>query len=64
MTIMETLEIDTLYTTDFWYDLFEGGYIRPEKLLANPTDVENVKNAIKILEDFQRSVIGKNIIIG
>ncbi len=38
---------------DFWYDLFEGGYIKPEDILQDQKDVENVKLAIKTLASFK-----------
>lgn len=43
------------YTTEFWYDLMEGGYLNPEEILVSEEDVEEVKNAIKILKDFYDS---------
>ena len=46
----------TLITDDFWYDLFDGGYIKPEKLLDNQEDIDSVEEAISILEDFRESL--------
>ncbi len=46
----------TLITDDFWYDLFDGGYIKPEKLLDNQEDIDSVEEAISILEDFRASL--------
>ena len=42
-----------LWTDDFWYDLFEGGYIDPRKVLADESQIEAVENAIKVLQDFR-----------
>lgn len=47
-----------LATGDFWYDLFDGGYIRPESLLENQSDINSVKFAISVLEDFRKSLEG------
>ncbi|HUS50611.1 MAG TPA: hypothetical protein VMZ91_10630 [Candidatus Paceibacterota bacterium] len=46
----------TLITDDFWYDLFDGGYIKPEKLLEDQVDIDSVEEAISILEDFRESL--------
>jgi len=43
------------YSDDFWYDLTSGGYLRPEEILENEDDIKKVKDAIFVLEDFQRS---------
>ena len=39
-------------TTDLYYDLFEGGYIKPETLLKDKNDIESVNNAIDIVKQF------------
>ena len=52
MKIKKGLEIST---GDFWYDLTKGGYIRPEEICKNPKDVKKVKQAIEIIEDFEKS---------
>lgn len=40
---------------DFWYDLTDGGYLKPKKILANPTHVREVEKAIEIVRKFQAS---------
>jgi hypothetical protein len=52
MKIKENCDITT---SDFWYDLTDGGYLKPEEILENEEDVEKVKNAIDVLMDFQSS---------
>lgn len=42
-------------TSDFWYDLSKGGYLSPEKILENKDDIEKVKAAIKVIEEFETS---------
>lgn len=37
-------------TDDFWYDLTDGGYIKPEYILEDPEEVEKIKNAIKLID--------------
>lgn len=45
----------TISSSDFWYDLTDGGYINPEEILVNKSDVDKVKNAIAVLKDFENS---------
>jgi hypothetical protein len=52
MKLKENLEMST---DDFFYDLFDGGYIDPEKILKNRSDIEEVENAIAIIKDFRDS---------
>jgi len=42
-------------TSDFWYDLTDGGYLEPKKICADPKDAERVLEAIKVVRDFQDS---------
>jgi hypothetical protein len=49
-------------TSDFWYDLTDGGYIKPEKLLKDKKDIEAVENALKVLNDFQKSAESQGIL--
>ncbi len=44
-----------LSTDDFWYDLTDGGYIKPEEMCKNIIDSIPILNAIKIIEEFKRS---------
>jgi len=39
-------------TSEFWYDLIEGGYIDPEKVLENEDDAKRVRFAIQVLTEF------------
>lgn len=48
-------------TDDFWYDLFDGGYIKPEKLLEKDDAIEVLK-AIKILLKFQETLEDNNLL--
>ena len=41
-------------TDDFWYDLSEG-YIKPEGMLEEQNDIDRVKQAISVIEEFYRS---------
>lgn len=49
-------------TGDFWYDLTDGGYIKPENLLENEADVLAVKKAIETLKEFLRSARDQDVL--
>jgi len=40
----------------FWYDITEGGYIKPEFLLANSAQLDMVRNAVAVLESFESAL--------
>lgn len=44
-------DIGELYTTDIYYDIFEG-YIKPEDVLVNDDDIVNIRHAINIVKSF------------
>lgn len=52
---MEFVKKAKISTDDFYYDLFDGGYIKPEKLLKSKDDMEKVKSAIAVIKDFKSS---------
>jgi hypothetical protein len=45
----------TASTSDFWYDLTSGGYLKLEYILENKEDVDRVKNAIEVIREFEQS---------
>jgi hypothetical protein len=47
---------------DFWYDLTDGGYIKPEKLLTNPDQIKLVKDAIALLKAYEDQAGGAGAI--
>ncbi len=52
MEIKTGLEIST---QDFWYDLTDGGYLKPERICESATVAVKVNKAIDLLMDFQQS---------
>ena len=40
-------------SSDFWYDLFEGGYIKPKNLLESLDDILAVERAKNLLMEFR-----------
>ena len=49
-------------TSDFWYDLTSGGYIKPEELLKDEEDVKLVKEAIKTILTFEQKALDAGVI--
>ena len=56
-------EENTIWTSDLYYDLFEGGYINPEDLLENEEDIDKVKQAILTINKFLDGAIDKELIV-
>lgn len=42
-------------TSDPWYDLAHGGYIKPDDLCEHSGDAEKVAAAVAVIEDFFQS---------
>lgn len=42
-------------TSDFWYDIAYGGYIKPRKILLLHDDAVKVEKAVEILKKFYSS---------
>ena len=50
MKIVQGLDITT---EEFYYDLFEGGYIKPEVFCKNQKDAKKIRKAMKVIEEFR-----------
>jgi hypothetical protein len=50
-----------IITSDFWYDLFEN-YIKLEKLLKEPEDIDEIQRAIETLKNFRDSADAQGIL--
>lgn len=50
MKIKEDLEIST---SEFWYDISKGGYIKPEEILVDPEMAKRVKDAVALVGAFE-----------
>ncbi len=42
-------------TSEFWYDLTKGGYLKPEEMCESKEDAEKVIKAIEIVEEFENA---------
>lgn len=46
------IEEGSLGGGDFWYDLFDGGYIRPEEIITDDNQVLKIEEAMHTLRSF------------
>ena len=53
--------VDTIYTSELYYDLFEGGYIKPENMLEKE-DADKVKEAMNTIKNFLNEASKNNLI--
>lgn len=51
-----------VWTDDFWYDLTDGGYIKPDEFIADKAQAKAVNDAIELLKSMQRQMENKNIL--
>lgn len=52
---MKWKENAEIVTSDFWYDITDGGYINPSELLEDEEEIAEVEKAIEVLRKFKRS---------
>ena len=50
-------------TSDFWYDLVLGGYIKPEEMLSDPEQVKEIEKAVNVLSSFERAAKDAELIV-
>ena len=58
---MKFKEGSEIATADFWYDLTDGGYIKPAELLEDVSDAKKVTEAIAVLQQFERSAVDQDV---
>lgn len=46
----------------FWYDIADGGYIKPEEVLADKTELVEVQRAVKTLKSFERALMANDLL--
>ena len=46
----------------FWYDLTDGGYVKPEELLEDEKQIEEVVKAIDLLESFEIALLNNDLL--
>ena len=45
-----------LSSSEFFYDLFDGGYLDPTKICKDKVDAEKVQESIEIINEFRASI--------
>jgi len=40
----------------FWYDITEGGYVKAAEVLADPEQIELIRDALHTLNDFKSAL--------
>lgn len=53
---------EPVVSSDLYYDLFDGGYIKPEEMLKDKEDVKKVNDAIEVIRNFLTEAEGKGAI--
>jgi len=53
--------LESVATDDFYYDLFIGGYFKPDKFLDEDS-AKKVKEAIKTIENYEQLLIDNDLI--
>jgi len=54
-------KVSKYHTTDFWYDLFEGGYLKPKKIVKKESQ-EEIEKAISILKKYKKELIENGVV--
>jgi hypothetical protein len=53
LVFIDKSEIESpVYSTDLYYDLFEGGYIKPEDMLEDPQQIADIYDAMNLIQMF------------
>lgn len=59
---MKWKENAEIVTSDFWYDLIDGGYIKPKDLLEDESEIKRIGDAIEVLKEFRRSAEAEEVL--
>jgi hypothetical protein len=54
-------DAEPVCTDDFWYDMFEGGYIEPDNFLEID-DASKVKEAMWVIQNFKDALEDSGLI--
>lgn len=53
---------EPVFTTDVYYDLFNGGYIDPHELLEDKKQADIVVGAMKVVESFIEGAVEQEVV--
>jgi hypothetical protein len=51
-----------IISDNFWYDITDGGYLKPEKMLQDEKQIIMLREAINIVKSFENTLEDKNLI--
>lgn len=57
-----THDAEVVMSDDFYYDLFNGGYIKPEVLLDDEAQIAAVKAAVDLIEEFLAQAVDAEVL--
>ena len=43
-------------SSGFWYDMTDGGYIKPEEVLADPEQIKKLNEAVELVRSFEEAL--------
>lgn len=49
-------------TSDFWYDLFEGGYLTPSEFVEDESEAKKLEEARALLMNYKRELYDQEIV--
>ena len=52
---MELKKDASIQTSDFWYDLTDGGYIEPDNICEFQADADKVNSAVRVIIEFYQA---------
>ena len=56
-------DAEPVTSDDFWYDLTDGGYIKPELLLEEIEQIHELEKAIKTIRSFEMEAEEEGLLI-
>lgn len=54
-------EAESVFSSDFWYDLFDGGYFKPENFLEK-NSAKHVRSAMDVLLKYREELEERELI--
>ena len=62
MTMKFKADAEQTATSDFWYALFDGGYVKPEMFIEDQEEVERLENARQLLMEYKRELMDSELV--
>ena len=55
-------DAESVSSSEIYYDLFEGGYLRPERFLEDPYQVQKVNDAVSTIEQYLHQLMSAELL--